>query len=123
MHIEKTKNTPFIHISNEECIFEIKGKSYSLGLRDFYAPVLSWIENEMHKITCDIKCPFYITMINSESLLIFSEIIFKMNSHFKNGMNIKIDWVYEEDDEDMYETGMLLSELTQIPFKFVMSND
>ena len=123
MFIKKTKSTPYIHISEEDCVFEIKGDSYAFRIREFYAPLLSWIENDMCKISCEMKWIIQLNLINSESLVIFSEIFFKMNSHFNTGMNIQINWLYTEDDDDMFDTGEVLSELTKIPFHFVLSNE
>jgi len=121
--ISETKDTPKIHISVDEGLFEITGNSFSLSVIDFYKPILEWIKNDLPLVTKDLNCTFKLEIVNSETIKIFTEILFKLNSFYENGKSINIKWIFNEDDEDVYEIGIMLSEMAKIPFTFEMFED
>ena len=44
IHIEATKYTPEILLDPENCVIEIRGKSYPENTFEFYKPVIEWLE-------------------------------------------------------------------------------
>ena len=44
-------------------------------------------------------------------------------SYLSNKLKQTGRWYYEENDEDMFELGKYISEISDIPFEFVMAND
>jgi hypothetical protein len=121
--IKDTKDTPLVHISSEEGLFEISGSSFAVSVIDFYLPVLKWIENDLKFLDKELNCSFKLDMINSETLKIFTEMFFKLSHHHEAGKKINVKWIFNDDDEDIYEIGILLSEITKVPFTFEMHED
>ena len=119
MLIIAEKDKPYIHLSKEECDFEIKGNSYSVLIDEVYKKVVDWIEHNFPETKCDIVWKFQFEMISSGSLKGLIKIIEVLDSFYNEGLNIKIKWISPEDDSDIIEIGQDLSEITSIPFDFV----
>ena len=117
LFIPETKNTPEVNLSVENCIFTIKGPSFSDSVYDeIYTEVLEWIENEMPKIDCEIDCVFSINILNSMTYKNIMQMLIKFVEYHNAGKKISITWYYEGDDEDNEEIAEDLSQIFDIPF-------
>lgn len=115
--LERTKNKPEVNLSIENCLFEIKGSSYSdRSFEEVYSEVLNWIDDEMHKLECDLNCVFFIDIMNSISYKNIMQIMIKLVNYYKKGKKLKITWFFEGDDEDNEELAHDMSQLFDIPF-------
>ena len=56
---------------------------------------------------------------NTASSKILLEIFNKLETLYKEGNNVVINWYYPDDDEDMEQTGNEYSELIRVPFKMI----
>jgi len=119
MLILAEKDKPYIHLSETECDFEIKGNSYSVLIDDLYNDVIQWIENHFPDIDCEINWNFQFEMISSTSLKGIIKIIETLDKFFNEGKKIRITWISPGGDTDIIEIGEDLSELTSINFNFV----
>ena len=119
MKIEKTSSTPMVHLSAEDCIFEISGNSFSENLNEIYEQVVNWIDNEVPKIECELVCKFDFHVFNSVTYKNLLLIISKFNEQIKNGKKVKIIWLYDEEDEDSMAVGEDLSEIFDIPVELI----
>ncbi len=118
MILEKTSDTPSINLSVEKCIFEISGNSFSDKLNDIYAKVVEWIDIEMPKIECSIKCKFNFYVYNSVT---YKNILLMMSKFYElkeKGKDISIVWYYDEDDEDSLAIGKDINDLFDITVEF-----
>ncbi|MCD6555755.1 MAG: SiaC family regulatory phosphoprotein [Bacteroidales bacterium] len=113
------KDTPYIHLSDTGCNFEIKGNSYSVLIDDIYNEVTLWINDYFPGIDCEINWKFHFEMISSASLKGIIKVIETLDNFFNQGKNIKITWITEGNDTDIIEIGEDISELTSVPFDFV----
>ncbi|MCF8432400.1 MAG: DUF1987 domain-containing protein, partial [Melioribacteraceae bacterium] len=67
-------------------------------------------------VTGELILNFDLDYLNSSSIKFVSDIIEKLETYFKGGGEVKINWYHEEDDEDIQEMGEELKEDTKIPF-------
>jgi len=125
--IEGTDVTPEIVFNPENCLFEISGCSRPEDVRDFYYPVLNWLEKCKNKILEQkakyeekpITFNFKFSYFNSSSAKFIFDIITEINTFYLEGINIKIYWCFDEGDDDMKEAGEDLSEMCNIPFNYI----
>ena len=113
------KDKPYIHLSETECNFEIKGKSYSVLIDEIYNKAVRWIEDKLPEIECEMLWKFQFEMVSSASLKGIIRLLEVLDNFYKEGKKIKIRWISPEDDSDIIEIGHDLSEITEIPFDFV----
>lgn len=112
-----SNNTPDVNLSIEDCHFEIRGSSYSDRVfESVYSKILTWIEEELPELDCELNCIFYIDIMNSISYKNIMQIMIKLVHLYKEGKNIKISWFFEGDDEDNEELAQDMSTLFDIPF-------
>lgn len=115
MILEKTNNKPFVNLSIEDCIFEIRGSSFSKSVSERYTEILKWIDLEIPKLDGELKCSFYFDVINSISLRYIMEIFSKFSKYQEKGKKFNVTWHYDIDDEDNFENAESLSEIFDLP--------
>lgn len=116
---EATEKTPAIHFDESNGLISIKGKSIPEHTNEFYKALQEWIEeygkNPQPKTNVEIQLEYYNTA-SSKSLM---EIFRKLEAIHKDGNDMVINWYYEDDDEDMFETGEDMDSMLDIPFKII----
>lgn len=119
LKIEPTKFTPEIIFDYGNRLLMIKGESYPENTSEFFNPVFKWIEeylkeenNEVTVVNIEL---YYFNSSSSKVLMNFFEVLDKAA---EAGRTIKVNWIYEEEDEDSLEFGEEFAEdLSHIEFK------
>lgn len=117
---EGDAHLPRIILDKEQNKFEISGQSIPEDVFHFYTPILEWLDDYVN--SPNDKTHFIIKMIyfNTSSSKMMYEIINRFNAIYKKGKEVKILWHYENDDEDMEESGKKFKEMFPLlPFEFV----
>ncbi len=119
-----TLNTPGVDFDPVGNRFELKGESRPENVRNFYLPILDWLEKFAAEISgkdgnTSLDFSFNFEYFNSTSAKYILDIFKILNSINGNGNTVKVTWHYEEDDEDMYEVGMEMSRMAGIAFEYV----
>jgi len=128
LKIEGTNLTPVVDFNLLTGRFEISGYSRPEDVREFYKPIIEWL-SEYYKLiengTLDSnynksKLLFILkyTYFNSASTKFISDILFQIVKFKGLGMEVDIDWYYEEYDEDMREVGEDLSDMVNYKFNY-----
>lgn len=124
LFIEASKDSPKVVFDTTTLVFEISGKSHPENVKEFFRPILEWLNNYLTEIKGrnDIKITFHLKYIyiNSSSYKYIIILLKKMKEFHDSGIGIDFIWHYEEDDDDMRESGEELFEFSNIdlPFKF-----
>jgi len=119
MLIEQVTGAPYVNLSVKDCFIEMKGDSYAEGLQEIYNDIILWIENEVPKMECEIKCNFHFNTFSSVSMKNIIVILSKLNEHYKNGKKISIKWYYDKEDEDNMESAEDFTSFIDIPFEII----
>ncbi len=121
IYIKKTKKTPLIYLDFEESIFQIKGASFSEDILSVYEPIITWINEYVPLLKKELVCDFYFTVLNSASHKKLFQILIMLEQEKEKEQEkgIKINWYYDEDDEDIMEMGEDLMELINMPFNLI----
>ncbi len=118
--INRTETTPEIKFDFQKGQFEINGVSYPEFAREFYEPVLEalnkYVENPSAKVT---QMAFKFTYFNTGTNTLISGILAALEKLVSNGHQVRLQWYYEEDDEDMRELGEYFKTLTTLPLEFI----
>lgn len=117
LKIEPKSDTPGVIIDPENNQFEIYGKSLPEDASDFFAPILnkihSYCKNPNPQTVFTINLEYY----NSASVRQIISILTILEEIHKVKSDVKIIWMYEENDEMMQENGDELNETVDIPFE------
>lgn len=119
LRIESTTKTPEVLFDSLNQVFEIKGRSIPSDADLFYNPVTSWIDdyvsnpNQTTTFKIDLE---YFNISSSKRLL---NILYKLHEIIEMGLDINVEWHYNEDEDDMLEVGEDYEFMVRIPFKYI----
>lgn len=126
--IKETIATPKVEFDIMNNKFTMEGCSRPEDVREFYAPIIKWF-NELKEFISDdliakyqespVVFNFKFDYFNSSSAKFILDILVLINTIHISGLNIRIDWYYDENDEDMKEVGEELSEVVDFKFKYI----
>lgn len=97
----------------------MKGVSHPENVFVFYNPVIQAIRDFRKQPTNGIVVDFSLEYFNTSSARCIFLILKELKVLSTEGNNITINWSYEEEDEDMLETGQDFQELIEMSFNFV----
>lgn len=119
LYLDKTNRTPQIILDPKQELFEIKGRSIPENSVAFYEPVIKWIEEyrkEPNQNTCLVMRLEYFNTSSSKCLI---ELLRKLETIHTDGHTVEMEWYYEEQDEDMRESGEDFKEILKIPIQMI----
>ena len=114
-----TNPNPILNLDAKKGLIEIRGKSIpTKDAPDFFKPVFNWLDNYL-------KAPSDITTVNIQLELFTTGTsacimdILKRLEVLHNTNKVVVNWYYEENDEDILETGESYRNIIKIPFNLI----
>jgi hypothetical protein len=125
--IEPTSNSPKVILDPELSRFEFSGESRPENVRDFYSPILEWLDEFSSELSKQKKPEkktlrefiFNFEYFNSTSAKYILDIFKSLSLLHDAQKEILVKWHYEEDDVDMLEVGQEMSRMSKLPFDYV----
>lgn len=131
LKIEQTNVSPFVNLDPSRGVFILGGYSRPENVRDFYFPIISWLDefkNELidlknkGQLLSQFNFDFKFIYFNSSSAKFLYDIVILLNEMQKAELPISINWHFDKDDDELREAGEELSDMAQVPFKFIEIN-
>ncbi len=124
LHINATKYTPEIDFNPETFHLQIVGDSRPEDTVGFYQKILQWIDSfivwmEQEHGTDTVRLTFQLNYFNSISAKYLLAIINKCKPFHSEGGRLRVEWIYQEDDEEAKQWGEDLQAITQLPFEIL----
>ncbi|MEA2103467.1 MAG: DUF1987 domain-containing protein [Candidatus Cloacimonadota bacterium] len=119
INIEKTKYSLEVITDEENGIVKMSGASYPENAIEFFEPIIRWLNEYIEEVGEKLIMELKITYQNTSSSKMILDMIYILEDYFEAGGDVKVIWFYEEDDEDIYETGEELMEDFELPFKII----
>jgi len=119
LYIPRTMKTPDIFFDLEMGNFEIKGRSIPENSVDFYSQVMQWLDeyekspNEQTKLSVKLE---YFNTSSSKCLIDIFRRLEKLHGH---SSQVEVHWYFEEEDEDMKESGEDFRDLVKMPVRLL----
>lgn len=112
-------NTPIIDFKvNGE--LSIAGRSTKENIDEYYQPALDWILAMMVSPPASIFITIKIDIFNSKSGLIILHILKMLEFlNSKKLSKVQVNWFYEEENIDMYESGKDYQSIVNLPFNIL----
>lgn len=130
LNIQAKEKSPKVIFDPEKKIFEMEGNSRPENVREFYYPIIDtlrkYFENVSDKQNLESfnEKPFNFTFkldyFNSASAKFISDILVIIKDFTDVKLKIKVNWYFEDGDDDMKEVGEDFSEMISLPFNFIM---
>ena len=126
--IDQTTYSPMVILDPEKRIYQISGESRPPDVREFYAHIISWLDdfstyliksgNTKDPVTFNFNFEYF----NSSSGRQLLDICKVLAGLRMKGFNIKINWQFEKGDADMLEAGKEMSKIIRFPFEYIEKN-
>jgi SiaC family regulatory phosphoprotein len=111
-YLEETSKTPKLSFNSETGKFLMSGRSIPENSIEFYRPLFEWLDEYVKgpkpQTIFDIQLEYFNTS-SSKCLVEIFRRLEKIGSD-----KVLINWFYEEDDEDMQESGEDFKEIIDI---------
>lgn len=127
--INPTVFTPRVILDHEEHFIEIEGESRPQDVREFYVPILDWMNDFSETLlrsdgkSKPVIANFNFNYFNSGSakcILDICKILAKLRS---DNIEASARWYYVKGDDDMLEAGMEMAQIVKLPFEFIESEN
>jgi len=120
LRITESFKTPYVNIDPNIGVLEIYGNSIPLNSLDFYSEIFSLIQKYKGKPQKNTLVNIYLNTVNSSSIKCLLQIMKKLeNIQIEKKAEIKVNWIYDCEDEDMKELGEYLESNISIKFKYI----
>ncbi len=117
--VEATESTPAVKLDKDNGKLEFSGRSLPENAKEFYSPIMEWLESYTKEANDKTKVVFNFEYFNTASSKMIMDIIENLKGIQENGKELDVDWYYLEEDDDMLEAGEDYSDITEIPFNFI----
>tara|TARA_R110002050_G_scaffold270758_2_gene413844 strand:+ start:503 stop:886 length:384 start_codon:yes stop_codon:yes gene_type:complete len=119
LNLEGSAKTPTVKFDSKSGKLELKGRSIPENSIEFYKPLNDWIDgyatNPIGETTVDIKLEYF----NTSSSKCILDLFKQLENLNKQGTAVKVNWYFEEDDEDMAEAGEDYQAIIDLPFEMI----
>jgi hypothetical protein len=116
LHIPKADKMPLIDFNVETNVLKISGVSIPEDALAFYKPILHWLGLYLQVKPTKATLIFELEFFNTVSSRLFLEIMKFMQKLKESGADVTIQWLYDEDDEDIKEAGENYAEMVEVNF-------
>ena len=115
--IDATDRSPLVLLDRQESFLRIEGRSYPEEGMDFFDPIIvrfKTLENSENPIrTIHIRLEYY----NSATSKALSELFQSLSIAKRAGLDVKIVWEYEEEDDGIQEDIDMFIDTFDLPFE------
>jgi hypothetical protein len=116
--LERTKSSPEV-ILDPGGIVKLKGRSILENSAEFYEPVIDWINSYLEnpaELTCvDIELEYF----NSATAKFIITLIQRVALVSLTNKKYKVNWYYEDGDEDILERGEYMAAVLETEFNYI----
>ncbi len=119
LRIEGTKQTPEIDFDANTGILKLSGRSIPENTFEFFNPVLNWLDEFSAQAPDKVIAKINLEYFNTSSSKYILEILKRLKTVLKDDKDVLVEWYYEEDDEEMMETGEDYEDVSGLPFEII----
>jgi hypothetical protein len=111
--------TPKIFFEASTGHFELSGRSIPENSIELYKPVLRWLDDYVKQPSASTHLIIKLEYFNTSSSKCIIDLFRRLEKVKKQGYEVKVTWYYEEEDEDMKESGEDFREIIHVPMDVV----
>ena len=116
--LESTKRTPNVLLDPSGRI-RIGGRSIPEDATKFYDNILNWVLDYCHTPSDSTVVDIELEYFNSGSAKFVMQILRELSELIVEGRDLKVNWYYEEGDDDILERGEYYSSILDLEINFI----
>jgi hypothetical protein len=114
-----TDESPEVILDKKTNEFKFQGKSLPEDVKEFYNPILEWVEQYAMDPNEETVVEFNMEYFNSASSKQILDILERFAMITEKGKKIAVKWHYMQDDEDMEDAGESYADIVDMPFELI----
>lgn len=115
LSIEESKLSPYIEM-NVSGACKITGVSRPEDPKTFFKPVFDWLDSFFELKPAPLILTIELNYFNTSSSKVLLDIFEKLEDN-KEEVDVKVIWIYEEDDDELLDAGEELLDLVEIDYE------
>ncbi len=116
--LESTRKTPNVLLDPSGRI-RIGGRSIPEDASKFYDNILNWVLDYCHTPSDSTVVDIELEYFNSGSAKFVMQILRELSELLAEGRDLKVNWYYEEGDDDILERGEYYSSILDLEINFI----
>ncbi len=105
LHLPGDDKHPEVAFNGTSGRMRIMGRCIPENAQEFFDPLLSWIDALAGHPPSSLLLEIHLEYFNSSSVSPVASMVRKVNALREQGVEVVINWCYDEDDEDMMDSG------------------
>ena len=119
LFIKGEQDIPQVQFDNEKGFLFMGGSSLPENVKEFFNPIMSWIEEYQNAAKANTIIEFRFDYLNTASTNMMARIVEKKKKIKETCKEIFINWYYSTGDYDMRELGEELLEGTKCHYTLI----
>ena len=119
LQIAGKKDTLTVDFNAETRILALEGASYPENPIEFFDSLTGWLTRYIQEIHGPLTLNITIDYLNTRSSKCLLDLLEMLQEYHQSGGEVTLNWHYEQDDEDMEETGEELCEDLELPYTLI----
>jgi len=115
--IQGTPKTPEVSFMTEGRTLSLSGRSIPENSINFYSPLITWTET-LCSTEGFVEVNINLEYFNTSSSKCLMDLLKRIET---SKVEARVNWYYEEDDEDMLEAGEDYDAIIDLPFKLIIT--
>ena len=121
LEIDAGTSSPWVRFDPESGLLEIGGESYPENSKEFYAPLIAWIDEFLEASNTPVTLRLTLTYMNTSSTKYMIDILDKLEEAHDAGRPVAVEWHCDGENGRALDTIEELKEDFEMPFE-VMSD-
>jgi len=105
LHLPSSDKLPEVLFNSASGKMNISGRCIPENAQEFFDPLLIWIDAAIGNLPSKLELNIHLEYFNSSSVSSLASIVRKVHAMRQSGVDVFINWCYDEDDEDMMDSG------------------
>lgn len=119
LFVEKSEKTPEVLLEGSKGLIVIKGRSLPEDPIGFYKPIIEWVHEYCHAPSKRTEVNVHLEFFNTSSSKCILDIFRCLELAYKKGSDVAVNWICDEDDEDLLECGEDYRSIINLPINII----
>tara|TARA_B100001115_G_scaffold182994_1_gene180600 strand:- start:1278 stop:1676 length:399 start_codon:yes stop_codon:yes gene_type:complete len=116
---EASENTPLISLNFKKGLFIIDGQFTLDEPESFFKPIEKNIKQYIKKPCKNTVLTINLSAINISSSTFLLNLIELLDQLYEKNYDVKVRWVYNNDEDGNFELGNDYADMVKVPFEFI----
>lgn len=119
LYLEGSAKTPSINFDNETGVLELRGRSIPENSIEFFRPLNDWLDDYKLSPKSETRIEVRLEYFNTSSSKCILDLFKRLEKMNGGATEVRVNWYFEKDDEDMEEAGEDYQAIVGLPFEII----